>query len=140
MFAKHVTVGGRGLTVLGVVLGQREGSLVEAALASAQQLGDSVAAALRVETVLPAGTRVLSASSVDGRRTTVATTTTLREIGWGGLALPVRVLVRPRVTGLRAGERVATVAIAGASPASTVATAVTPLTGPSLGWRLRHLL
>ena len=67
VFAKRVTVGGRRLTVLGVVLGQREGSLIEAALASAERLGNSAAASLRVETALPAGTRVLSASSVDGR-------------------------------------------------------------------------
>ena len=44
VFAKRVTTGGRRLTVLGVVLGQREGSLIESALASAQRLGDSAAA------------------------------------------------------------------------------------------------
>jgi serine-type D-Ala-D-Ala carboxypeptidase (penicillin-binding protein 5/6) len=140
VFAKHVAIGGRRLTVLGVVLGQREGAPIEAALTSAQRLGDSLATALRVETVLPAGTSVLSVSSVNGRRTTVATTVALREVGWGGLALPVRVLVRPAVTRLRAGERMATVVVAGASPAATVAAAGAPLAGPSLGWRLRHLL
>ena len=140
VFAKHVTIGGWQLTVLGAVLGQREGSLIEAALTSAQRLGDSVAAALRVETVLPAGTRVLTASNADGRRTTAATATALREIGWGGLTLPIQVVVRPAATRLRAGERVATVAVHGASAVTTVAVATRPLAGPSLGWRLRHLL
>jgi D-alanyl-D-alanine carboxypeptidase (penicillin-binding protein 5/6) len=140
-FAKRVTIGGQRLTVLGVVLGQREGPPIEAALTSAQRLANSVAAAVREETVLPAGTSVLSASNADGRRTTAATAGALREIGWGGLALPVRVVVlRPAATRLRASEQIATVAVDGARAISTAAVAVRPLAGPSLGWRLRHLL
>ena len=152
VFAKRVTADGRRLMVLGVVLGQREGALIESALASAQRLGDSAAAALRVETALPAGTRVLSASSVDGRGTTAVTADPLRELGWGGLVLPVHVLVHPAMTGLHAGEAMATVAVRGgsgvASGGSAVATggvatsavSTQAVGGPSLGWRLRHLL
>ena len=139
VFARRVTVGGRWLKVLGVVLGQRKGSLVEAALASAQRLGYSVAAALRVKTVLPAGTRVLSASSADGRHTVAATVGALREIGWGGLTLPVEVVARPAMAGLQAGERMATVAIRGESAVRTTAVAMGSVGGPSLGWRLLHL-
>jgi D-alanyl-D-alanine carboxypeptidase (penicillin-binding protein 5/6) len=47
VFAKRVTVGGRRFTVLGAVLGQRRGELIQAALASARRLGNSAAAALR---------------------------------------------------------------------------------------------
>ena len=65
MFAKRVALGGRKLTVLGVVLGQRDGSPIEAALFSGARLGDSAADALRVATVLPAGAHVLT---VDVRR------------------------------------------------------------------------
>jgi D-alanyl-D-alanine carboxypeptidase (penicillin-binding protein 5/6) len=140
VFAKRVTTGGRRLTVLGVVLGQREGSLIESALASAQRLGDSAAAALRVETALPAGTQVLSASSVDGRATTAVTAGPLRELGWGGLELPVDVLARPAMTRLREGEAMATVAIHGGSAGATRAVSTHAVAGPSLGWRLRHLL
>jgi len=139
MFAKQVTVAGRRLLVLGVVLGQREGLLIEAALASAGRLGDSAAASLRVETALLAGTRVLRASSSNGRRTTAVTADTLRELGWGGLTLPVRVVARPAMTRLRAGEAIATVAVRGASAAVTSAVATRSVAGPSLGWRLRHL-
>ncbi len=139
VFARRVTVGGRWLKVLGVVLGQRKGSLVEAALASAQRLGYSVAAALRVKTVLPAGTRVLSASSADGRHTVAATVGALREIGWGGLTLPVEVVARPAMARLQAGERMATVAIRGESAVRTTAVAMGSVGGPSLGWRLLHL-
>jgi D-alanyl-D-alanine carboxypeptidase (penicillin-binding protein 5/6) len=140
VFAKQVTVAGRRRLVLGVVLGQREGSLIEAALAAGEQLGNSAAASLRVETALPAGTRVLSASSSDGRRTTAVTTGALRQLGWGGLALPVRVVARPAMTRLRAGEAMATVAVRGEGAGTTSAVASRSVSGPSLGWRLRHLL
>jgi D-alanyl-D-alanine carboxypeptidase (penicillin-binding protein 5/6) len=140
VFAKHVWVGGRRLTVLGVVLGQREGSLVEAALLSAERLGDSVAAALHVETVLPAGTRVLSVSDSDGHRTSAAIAGALREIGWGGLELAVHVAVRPTLTRPRAGTQMATVILEGIDDVSTPAVAVRALGGPSLGWRLLHVL
>jgi D-alanyl-D-alanine carboxypeptidase (penicillin-binding protein 5/6) len=140
VFAKQVTVAGRRLLVLGVVLGQREGSLIEAALASAERLGDSAAASLRVETALPAGTRVLSASSADGRGTTAVTADALRELGWGGLVLPVGVVVRPAMTRLRAGEAMATVTVRGERTGATSAVASRSVSGPSLGWRLEHLL
>ncbi len=140
MFAKHLAVGGRRVTVLGVVLGQRDGSLIEAALASARRLGDSVAASLRVATVLPAGTRVLSASGADGGRTTARTAGALRQLGWGGLELPVTVALGPPVTQVRAGEPMATVTVGGASVVSTTAVAAGSVSGPSLGWRLGHAL
>jgi D-alanyl-D-alanine carboxypeptidase (penicillin-binding protein 5/6) len=140
VFAKHVTIAGRDLTVLGVVLGQREGSLVEAALSSAQRLGDSAAAALRVETILPAGTSALTASNVNGGRTTAVTARALQEVGWAGITFPIQVLPSASVTRLRTGEQAATVAVRGAQTVTTRALATRPLGGPSLGWRLRHLL
>ncbi len=140
MFAKQVSVGGRRLTVLGVVLGQRHGSYVEAAIASAQRLGDSVAAAVHVETAVPAGTPVLLASSADGQSTAAATEGALRAVGWGSLALPVQVVARAPVGQLRRGARMATVTVRGASTARTYAAATRPLGSPSLSWRLTHLL
>ncbi len=140
MFAKHVSIDARRLTVLGVVLGQREGGLIEAALLSGQRLGDSVAAALRVQTVLPAGTSVLSISTVDGKRIVASTAMPLHEVAWGGLRLPVRVRMRRTGTRLRAGERIATVAVGGAGVEFAGVVAAHALGGPSLGWRLRHLL
>jgi serine-type D-Ala-D-Ala carboxypeptidase (penicillin-binding protein 5/6) len=140
VFAKRVAIDGRRLMMLGVVLGQRGSSLIEAALVSADRLGDSAAASLRVKTVLPAGTSVLSASSVDGRGTTGVTAGALREIGWGGVKLPVRILVGPAMTRLRAGQSMAAVAIRGARAARTRAVAAGTVGGPSIGWRLRHLL
>lgn len=140
VFAKQVTIGNRRLMMLGVVLGQRGGSLIEAALASAGQLGDSAAGSLRVATVLPVGTDVLSASAADGPGTTGVTGGALREIGWGGLMLSVHIVESPSMRTLRAGESMATVAIrGGASAVGTRAVAMRSVGGPSLGWRLRHL-
>jgi D-alanyl-D-alanine carboxypeptidase (penicillin-binding protein 5/6) len=139
IFAKRVTIAGKHLTVLGVVLGQRQGPLVEAALSSAQQLGDSAADALHVETIVPAHTEVLTASNVNGGHTTAVSAAPLRQVGWPGLTLPVEVLPSP-TTRLQAGERAATVAVGGAGVVATSAVAAHSLGGPSLGWRLRHLL
>ena len=140
VFAKQITVAGRALTILGAVLGQHQGPPIEAVLAAARRLGDSLAAAVHVETVLPAGTRVLSASSADGRHTAAVTAAALREVGWGGLSLPVELTVHVPGGGLRAGQRMATVSVAGASPASGGAFSVRSVGGPSLGWRLGNLL
>lgn len=140
MFAKRTSIDGRAATVLGVVLGQRRGELVSAALASAQRLGDSAAAALRVETVLPAGAQVLYVSDPDGWHTVATSAGALKALGWGGLSLPVNVTVYAVGTHLRRGEPLATVSLVGSPAMSTAAVAERSLAGPSLGWRLAHLL
>lgn len=140
VFAKRVVVDARQVTILGVVLGQREGGLIEAALASARALGNSAAAALRLATVLPADTRVLSAGNVNGQRSTAATGTALEQVAWSGASFPVHVLARTGLTRLASRERVATVAVSGANVVATPALAQSGLGGPSLWWRLRHLL
>jgi D-alanyl-D-alanine carboxypeptidase (penicillin-binding protein 5/6) len=139
VFAKRILIDGRAVTVLGVVLNQRGGSLIQAALASARQLGDSASASLRLRTAVRAGTVVLSASSADGRGTTAITAGALREVGWGGERVPVRVLARPAMTRLKAGETMANVALLDGSVTSTSALARSSVGGPSLGWRLLHL-
>ncbi len=63
VFAKRVVVAGRRLTILGDVLGQREGSLIGAALSAGQRLGDSAALALRDGMRVPA-----AAAALVGRR------------------------------------------------------------------------
>jgi D-alanyl-D-alanine carboxypeptidase (penicillin-binding protein 5/6) len=141
VFAKRAIVAGRSLTVLGVVLGQRSGAYVEAALASARRLGDSAASALAFETALPAGSRVLDVSYADGQRTSARSASALRVLGWGGTSVRVDVAIDPSPTPPRAGQRLARVSVDGASAsASTAALAARTLAGPSLGWRLSHLL
>jgi D-alanyl-D-alanine carboxypeptidase (penicillin-binding protein 5/6) len=63
VFAKRLSIGGRRLTVVGDVLGQRAGSYIPAALIAARRLGDSAAAALRSGMIVPPG-----AAALVGRR------------------------------------------------------------------------
>jgi D-alanyl-D-alanine carboxypeptidase (penicillin-binding protein 5/6) len=140
MFAKRVAVAGRRLLVLGVVLGQRAGPYVEAALLSAQRLGDSAASALRLLTAVPAGTRVLAASDSDGQRTQGTVAKSLRALGWAGLELRLRIVPARLASRLPAGAPLAQVTLEGSPPTSSAAVATHSLAGPSLGWRLAHLL
>jgi serine-type D-Ala-D-Ala carboxypeptidase (penicillin-binding protein 5/6) len=136
VFAKRVLIGGQRLTVLGAVLGQREGPLIEAALTSAERLGDSAASALSVRTVLPAATAVLSANAGDGRSTPGVTAAALRTVGWGGLTVALRVLPRAPMKSASAGQVLAGIT-AGDARSSVLASRT--VAGPSLGWRLRNL-
>jgi len=142
MFAKRITVAGRPLTVLGVVLSQRGGPLIATALGSAQRLGDSAAGAVRLVTALPRGESVLTVTASNGRHTSAVTSGTLQRIGWPGLQVALAVTPGPAISRLRAGERVARVSVGGTAAARSAVPAVAggALAGPSLGWRLRHLL
>jgi serine-type D-Ala-D-Ala carboxypeptidase (penicillin-binding protein 5/6) len=140
MFAKRVVLAGRRLTVLGVVLGQHEGSPIEAALSSGARLGDSVADALEIRTLLGAGTRVLTLRSDDGREAAAVTAGPVREVGWAGLVLPLHVTAGANLQRLRGGERLGAVTVIGGGAQSTAVVASRPIGSPSLGWRLGHVL
>lgn len=149
-FFKYLTVAGRRLTVVGVVLGQGTGDLTSvllgAAAAAAQRLVTSVAPAIQARTVLPAHTAAMVVTNAAGRRVSAGTAAPLRVIAWGGLR--ERLMLRPRTLGtdLRAGERVGEAALAGGLPAPqdgrsrTAVRASAPLPAPGLLWRLEHLL
>jgi D-alanyl-D-alanine carboxypeptidase (penicillin-binding protein 5/6) len=140
VFAKRFTVAGRHLTVVGAVLGQRDGSLIPAALESAQRLGDSAAAAVRQRTVVAKGQRVLLATGTDDRQVAIVAKRPLREIGWGGMRVPVRITQAPPTRELSAGQQVAVLSTRGLLSPRVGAAAERELGKPSLGWRLRHLL
>jgi serine-type D-Ala-D-Ala carboxypeptidase (penicillin-binding protein 5/6) len=150
-FFKYLTVGGRRLTMVGVVLGQGEGTttsvILGAAAAAAERLVDSVAPAIQVRTVLPARTVVLVARSADGHRVPAVTAAPLRVIGWGGIpeALLTRRGSRSLGAGLRAQQRVGMVTLAGALPTAvggatkTAVRTSRALAAPGIFWRLGHL-
>lgn len=138
MFAKHLTVAGRPIAILGVVLGQRRGPLIPAALSSARRLGNSAAAAVGPRTALPAGSTVLAVRSVDGQHLAAVTTRSVREIGWPGLRLAVQMQARHPHLPLAAGRTLASVTLPGGATVTAVASK--PLSGPSLIWRFEHLL
>jgi D-alanyl-D-alanine carboxypeptidase (penicillin-binding protein 5/6) len=139
LFARKIHAGGRTFTVLGAVLGQRDGELVDASLDSADRLASSVAAATHVETVIPAGTKVLVARDPDGREVAGVTAAPVRELGWPGM--PVRVKLRrvPFGSSLSVRQRLATLTVTGTTVRRVPVVAKEALPAPSLGWRLMHL-
>ena len=144
VFAKRFTVAGRRLTVLGVVLGQRAGSYVPAALSSARLLGNSAARAVGVRTAVARGSSVLAAKSAPGQRTTAVAARPLRVIGWAGMPVALEVSsVRPGST-VSAGQMLGSVRLGSAAipvgPTRSRAMARSALPKPSLAWRLGHLL
>ena len=149
-FFKHVTVGGRRLTVVGVVLGQGYGGVTPVILASAataaERLVGSVTAAIGARTVLPARTPVMVASAADGRRVAAATREPLEVIGWGGLEEDLTIRSRELGTDLSAGQRVGEAALAGKLPTAAGDQTHTPVRAsaalgpPGIAWRLGHLL
>jgi serine-type D-Ala-D-Ala carboxypeptidase (penicillin-binding protein 5/6) len=150
-FFKDVTVAGRRLTMVGVVLGQGVGSttsvILGAAAAAAQRLVASVAPAIRARSVLPARTAVIIATSADGHRVRAVTTGPLRVIGWGGIPETLTVRARSLATDhLSADEIMGQAALTGSLPTPatgltrTVVRAPAALAAPGISWRLAHLL
>jgi D-alanyl-D-alanine carboxypeptidase (penicillin-binding protein 5/6) len=139
VFAKRFTVGGRRLLLVGAVMGQRDGSLIPAALESARKLGDSAAAAVKLRTTVPKGQRLLLASGTDGRRVAIVAKRPLKQIGWGGMRVPLRLSATPPGKDLSAGQRLGTLRTTGLLSPSVAAVAQSDLSKPGLGWKLRHV-
>ena len=140
LFAKRMTVAGRTFTLIGAVFGQRDGELVPAALAAADQLGESVAAGVKNRVVLPAGTKVMTLENADGSTVAVRTARPLKEIGWPGMRTPVHLGVGEPRRSATQDERWGTVLMRGTTVARAPAVAAGSLGEPSLIWRLGHLL
>ena len=139
VFAKRLAVDGHPVTIVGAVLGQRQGSLIPSALTSARLLGDSAAAAVRRVVVLPARSDVLLASGVNGANATAVTRVPLTAIGWPGLRVTARLRERPPAETIRTGQTLGVVSVGGVGPSGSRVLAARPLGGASLGWRLRHV-
>jgi serine-type D-Ala-D-Ala carboxypeptidase (penicillin-binding protein 5/6) len=149
-FFKRITVAGRRLTLIGVVLGQGTGGdtyvILAAAAAASERLVGSVTPAIHALTVLPAGTAVMVASSVDGHRVNGITADPLRVVGWGGLREQLAFRERSlAVDELSAGQPVGGAALAGTLPTptgqvtQTNVRAAAALARPGIVWRLEHL-
>jgi serine-type D-Ala-D-Ala carboxypeptidase (penicillin-binding protein 5/6) len=141
LFAKRITVAGRRLTVLGVVLGQQGSELIEAGLLAARRLGNSAAAAIRVKTAVPARAVVALASAAGHARIPVLSAHALRVIGFAGEHVHVGLRLDHAPRSLRAGQSAGVLSVAqpGVGPASTAAVAGETVGGPTLAWRLSHL-
>jgi len=139
VFAKRMKVGGHTFTVLGAVLGQHDGELVQAALASADTLADSVAAGVKSRVAIPAGTKVMTLENADGETAPVKTSRPLREIGWPGMRSTVHLSIGPARHSAKQGERWGTLMLRGAGIERAPVVATASLGEPSLSWRLKHL-
>jgi D-alanyl-D-alanine carboxypeptidase (penicillin-binding protein 5/6) len=139
LFAKEMTVDGHTFTVLGAIFGQHDGELVSAALAGADELADSVAAAVRTRVAVPKGTTVMRLENASGDVVAVKTGRALKEIGWPGMRTPVHLGVGEPRRSASGGERWGTVKVRGTTVVLAPAKAADSLGEPSLGWRLQHL-
>lgn len=129
-------VAGNPLTLYGVVLGQRNGPFVAAALSAAQSITDSAFHSLATRTVVAAGTRILEIDRA-GRSTYAVTSGALTTVDPPGT--PVRVSVRTGPAGpLGVPATVELVTPDGSS--KTAVRQVAPLPAPTFGWRLSHAL
>jgi D-alanyl-D-alanine carboxypeptidase (penicillin-binding protein 5/6) len=145
VFANTQTVSGRPVTILGAVLGQATGqpetaTLTAAALSAASALVRSATAAVAVRTVLPAGTVVAVVTSPSGAKANVVTSQPLTAFGLAGQNVPLSVTMSPVGSHLSAGQTVATVTATTNQSQSATATATSAVAGPTLSWRLSHLL
>lgn len=145
VFADRQTVDGRTFTILGAVLGQDPGQpstavLTAASLSAADAIVASVRASVRSYTVVPAGTTVATISNRQGRHAAAVTSTPVREIGWGGLQIPLTVSLSKLGASLRAGAQVARVAVPSGSPGQTAASAVAAVPAVSFAWRVGNVL
>jgi serine-type D-Ala-D-Ala carboxypeptidase (penicillin-binding protein 5/6) len=139
VFARRVEAGGRTLEILGDVFGQRDGELLDAARSAADRLASSVAVATRVETAIPAGTKVLVARSPDGHRVAGVTAQPVRQLGWPGMRVRVKVRLARPGDSLADHQRLGTLTVHGSSVRRVPIVAQSALSAPSLGWRLMHL-
>jgi D-alanyl-D-alanine carboxypeptidase (penicillin-binding protein 5/6) len=145
MFANRRTIDGHPVTIIGVLLGLDRGessteALITASIQAATSLVDSVAKAVGVHTVLPAGTTVETVSNAQGHKVAVTTSQALTQVGWGGHTFPLEVTAAPLGRSLKDGQVVATVGFATGPGAQTSATATSSMPSVSLSWRLHHIL
>lgn len=133
------TVAGKPVTLFGVVLGQRGGPYVAAAIRAAQALTDAAYHELTPHVVLAAGTPLFEIRQAD-QHSFAVTSTALTTVDPPGTPIVLRVGA-PRRHDLRPGTGpVAVVSLSAPYTSATTSVVVGgPMPRPSFGWRLRHL-
>jgi D-alanyl-D-alanine carboxypeptidase (penicillin-binding protein 5/6) len=139
LFARRIQAGGRTRMILGAVFGQHHGELLEGALASANRLASSLAAGLRVRTAIPAGAKVVVARSPDSHEVDGITAVPVRQLGWSGMPVRVKVMMAMPGNSVADRQRLATLTAHGTSISSVPVVASEALPAPSIEWRLLHL-
>jgi D-alanyl-D-alanine carboxypeptidase (penicillin-binding protein 5/6) len=152
VFANQRSVGGHTVTIYGAVIGQDVGgietpALLAAAQGAARRLVDSAAAAISVGTIVPPGTPVMTVTNPEKQVVIVSTTRPLVRLGWGGMAIPLRITPGTPGRQLAEGQQLAIVTVGAGAPAagavgadSTTAVAATSMPPLSFHWKLNHAL
>jgi D-alanyl-D-alanine carboxypeptidase (penicillin-binding protein 5/6) len=138
VFAAHLTMAGRTLTIVGAVLGQPGRETPEQLAAVNDATRKLLAAAgrlMQAYTVLPAGT-VGEIRSAWGRSVAVRTAAPVRVIGWPGLTVSVQAHPVDLDRQVGAGQRVGTVTVHGGGGATAELRAGATRPEPSAWWRL----
>jgi D-alanyl-D-alanine carboxypeptidase (penicillin-binding protein 5/6) len=136
VFSATRTVSGTPVTVIGAVLGQRDGPYVAAAVTAARALTDAAFASLTRRRVLAAGTPVVRITRA-GQQVTAVTTAPLWTIDPAGT--PVDFTLRPAPPGPATATAASlTLHAPGTDTTSPVEPRV-PLPPPTLTWRIEHL-
>ena len=141
VFAAHLTVSDRTLTVVGAVLnqpGKETPEQLAAADEATRKLLAGVKRVVHLYTALPA-TRVGEVRAAWSRSVEMRTATPVQVVGWPGLTVNIEVHPTLPNRQLSAGQEVGTLTVRTGSAAVTVALrADTTLSGPSWWWRLRR--
>lgn len=140
VFAAHLTVGGRVVTVFGAVMNQ-PGAGTDAQLGNVNGvvtgLLGALRAALRVVTVVPAGTRVGRVTAAWHQATDLRTDRPVQVLGWSGMPVTVTTTIFTRPATVRAKDGLGTVTVrAGTSTTAARARVARTITAPSPWWRL----
>lgn len=143
VFAAVVKVGGRKLTVVGVVLGQPGANTpvqLDRVFAVTRSLLRSTAAALSVHTVVEAGDQVAAVHGPLGTGTTINAAEKVEVVGWPGLRVQLHAQIPAVPSRLAAGAEHGrlTVNAGDAKPISAALRTSTGMQPPSTWDRIRH--
>lgn len=139
-FAANRVVDGHPATIVGVVLGQHGGSLINAGLSASQRVLDATGASLIVLRGPAAGQPQAKLVAPWGKSAPVGAAGMTGLVAWPGLVLRARVIPGPLQPGMAAGSVVGHVSYQlGHQRAQLPLRLSQALPGPSLAWRLGRL-
>jgi D-alanyl-D-alanine carboxypeptidase (penicillin-binding protein 5/6) len=139
LFAAQQAIGGKEVTVVGAVLGQRGGALGPntTAVDAGDALVKSTFAALHSFTAFAPGQEAGVVTTPWGASAPLTVSAPVSVIGWPGLGVSVTAHTRPTNGALPAGATVGTIRTgAGGSAAQVTLRTSAPLSGPGIWWRL----
>jgi D-alanyl-D-alanine carboxypeptidase (penicillin-binding protein 5/6) len=140
LFEAERTVGGKSVTLVGAVLGQRAISPLTAALDDVTVLVKAAFAAIATRPPIPPGRIVGRIVAPWGTSVPVTASRSSSIVGWPGLVVPVQVHVGALLSAISGGARIGVLRVdLSGQHVDVVLRASRPLAGPSAIWRLTRL-